>query len=163
MTTVPAHSFSAPARAAVIAAARFMPGVCGVLTSSSLECTTRTPCRRHFDSVGSGITASPSYRPVPTATSPTDPRMLSTAHRTRSGQSRHAFPRGVDRMFVAPGARYLDGVVVPSAAHRAHHGPSIGAKAVDYDIDRTLRRNRAPRIRGLAGEPALPCGERLAI
>src|SRR5437773_10371059 len=50
ITTVPAQSFSAPARAAVIAAARFMPGVCGVLTSSSLACTTRTPCRRHLDS-----------------------------------------------------------------------------------------------------------------
>jgi len=37
--TVPAHSFSAPARACVIAAARFMPGVCGVLRSSSSERT----------------------------------------------------------------------------------------------------------------------------
>src|ERR1700730_5157904 len=52
MTTVPAHNFSAPARAAVMAAARFIPGVCGVLTSSSSACTTRTPCRRHFDAVG---------------------------------------------------------------------------------------------------------------
>src|ERR1022692_414493 len=51
MTTVPAQSFSAPARAGVIAAARFMPGVCAVLLSSSLECTTRTPCSRHFDVV----------------------------------------------------------------------------------------------------------------
>src|SRR4029453_536647 len=50
MTTVPAHSFSAPARAWVIAAARFMPGVCGVLMSSSLACTTRTPWNFHFDS-----------------------------------------------------------------------------------------------------------------
>jgi hypothetical protein len=32
---VPAHSFSAPAVAVVIAAAWFMPGVCGVFTSSS--------------------------------------------------------------------------------------------------------------------------------
>src|SRR3954468_8764653 len=46
MTTVPAHSFSAPARAAVIAAARFMPGVCGVLGSSSSAWTTQTPFRR---------------------------------------------------------------------------------------------------------------------
>src|ERR687898_2307100 len=46
MTTVPAHSFSAPARAAVIAAARFIPGVWGVFTSSSSACTTRTPRRR---------------------------------------------------------------------------------------------------------------------
>src|SRR6266436_5653391 len=48
MTTVPAQSFSAPARACVIAAARFIPGVCAVLVSSSLACTTRTPCKRHF-------------------------------------------------------------------------------------------------------------------
>src|SRR5436305_4472596 len=46
ITTVPAHSFSAPARAASIAAMRFMPGVCGVLGSSSSACTTRTPCAR---------------------------------------------------------------------------------------------------------------------
>ena len=35
IVTVPAHSFCAPAVAVVIAAARFMPGVCGVLVSSS--------------------------------------------------------------------------------------------------------------------------------
>src|SRR4051794_23998033 len=46
MATVPAHSLSAPARAAVIAAARLMPGVCGVLTSSWWARTTRTPCSR---------------------------------------------------------------------------------------------------------------------
>src|SRR4029077_8661673 len=51
MTTVPAHSLSAPARAFVIAAARFMPGVCGVLMSSSFACTTRTPRCFHFDSL----------------------------------------------------------------------------------------------------------------
>src|SRR5215510_12208506 len=50
ITTVPAQSFSAPARAWVMAAARFMPGVCGVLMSSSLECTTRTPWYFHFGS-----------------------------------------------------------------------------------------------------------------
>ncbi len=33
-----------------LTAARFIPGVCGVFTSSSSACTTRTPCRRHFDS-----------------------------------------------------------------------------------------------------------------
>src|SRR3954447_8823384 len=46
MTTVPAHSFSAPARAVVIAASRCMPGVCAVFGSSSPARTTRTPCRR---------------------------------------------------------------------------------------------------------------------
>src|SRR5262245_28327859 len=46
MSTVPAHSFSAPARAVVIAAARVMPGVCGVLGSSSPARTTRTPLSR---------------------------------------------------------------------------------------------------------------------
>src|SRR5690349_3294770 len=54
MTTVPAQSFSAPARACVIAAARFMPGVCGVLMSSSFECTTRTPLNFHFESAIGG-------------------------------------------------------------------------------------------------------------
>src|SRR6185436_5112423 len=47
MTTVPAQSFSAPARACVIAAARFIPGVCGVLVSSSPARTTRTPWYFH--------------------------------------------------------------------------------------------------------------------
>src|SRR3970282_270560 len=51
ITTLPAHSFSAPARAWVIAAARFMPGVCGVFTSSSLEWTTRTPSNFHLGAV----------------------------------------------------------------------------------------------------------------
>src|SRR3954468_11486558 len=46
MTTVPAHSFSAPARAVSIAAMRVMPGVCGVFGSSSPAWTTRTPCDR---------------------------------------------------------------------------------------------------------------------
>src|SRR5690348_15858848 len=52
ITTVPAQSFSAPARACVIAAARFMPGVCGVVMSSSFACTTRTPACFHLDSIG---------------------------------------------------------------------------------------------------------------
>ena len=43
-TTVPAHSLFAPARAWVIAAARVIPGVCGVLRSSSSDRTTRMPC-----------------------------------------------------------------------------------------------------------------------
>src|SRR5689334_17237989 len=55
MTTVPAQSFSAPARACVIAAARFMPGVCAVLTSSSFARTTRTPRCFHSDSLTAGI------------------------------------------------------------------------------------------------------------
>src|SRR6476661_7481434 len=46
MTTVPAHSFSAPARAVVIAAARRMPSVCGVFGSSASPRTTRTPLSR---------------------------------------------------------------------------------------------------------------------
>src|SRR5689334_17747213 len=46
MSTVPAQSFSAPARAVVIAAARVMPGVCGVFVSSSPARTTRTPLSR---------------------------------------------------------------------------------------------------------------------
>src|SRR6185436_19261084 len=48
MTTVPAQSFSAPMRAWVMAAARFMPGVCAVLMSSWSEWTTRTPSNFHF-------------------------------------------------------------------------------------------------------------------
>src|SRR3954467_6278281 len=46
MSTVPAHSFSAPARAEVIAAARVMPGGCGVFGASSPALTTRTPSVR---------------------------------------------------------------------------------------------------------------------
>src|ERR1700704_4577925 len=58
--TVPAQSFSAPARAWVIAAARFIPGVCAVLMSSSFACTTRTPRCFHFDSLSMcGILAAP--------------------------------------------------------------------------------------------------------
>src|SRR4029434_10180905 len=63
ITTVPAQSFSAPARAWVIAAARFMPGVCGVLVSSSSAWTTRTPWCRQRDVVIAGISfpALPSF------------------------------------------------------------------------------------------------------
>src|SRR6267142_6750373 len=55
ITTVPAQSFSAPARALVIAAARLMPGVCAVLTSSSFACTTRTPPCFHLGSLVIGV------------------------------------------------------------------------------------------------------------
>src|SRR4051812_38360923 len=63
MCTVPAHSFWAPTRARVIAAARSMPGVCAVLVSSEPPGTTRTPVCFH-PSVGtscslSGIVATP--------------------------------------------------------------------------------------------------------
>src|SRR5919106_4332851 len=44
--TVPAQSLLAPALAKSIAAARVMPGVCGVLKSSSAALTMRTPCVR---------------------------------------------------------------------------------------------------------------------
>src|SRR5579884_751350 len=44
MVAVPAQSFSAPARARLMAAARVMPGVCGVLASSCPALTMRTPC-----------------------------------------------------------------------------------------------------------------------
>src|SRR5213075_710749 len=64
MTTVPAQSFSAPARACVIAAARFMPGVCAVLVSSSFACTTRTPCRRHLETVVSVMVCPDSSFPL---------------------------------------------------------------------------------------------------
>ena len=48
---MPAQSFSAPVRACVMAAARFMPGVCAVLVSSSVPFTTRTPWYFQFDRV----------------------------------------------------------------------------------------------------------------
>jgi porphobilinogen synthase len=54
MSTVPAQSFSAPARAEVIAAARFMPSVCGVLGSSSCAWTIRTPLSRQDAAVMEG-------------------------------------------------------------------------------------------------------------
>src|SRR5690606_28683161 len=44
--TVPAQSLEAPALAKLIAAARVMPGVCGVLKSSSDALTMRTPWLR---------------------------------------------------------------------------------------------------------------------
>src|SRR5690348_18249021 len=44
MCTVPAQIFCAPTRAKLIAAARFMPGVCGVLVSSWSPGITLTPC-----------------------------------------------------------------------------------------------------------------------
>jgi hypothetical protein len=43
MVTVPAHSFWAPTRAKLMAAARFMPGVWAVLVSSDPAGMTRTP------------------------------------------------------------------------------------------------------------------------
>jgi hypothetical protein len=46
MVTVPAHSFCDPTRWCVIAAARFMPGVCGVFMSSAWAGMTTTPCVR---------------------------------------------------------------------------------------------------------------------
>src|SRR5215207_7423090 len=57
MVTVPAQRFSAPALAALIAAARFIPGVCGVFTSSSSACTTRTPLSRQSDPVSLSVIA----------------------------------------------------------------------------------------------------------
>src|SRR5262252_1124708 len=50
IATVPAHSFCAPTRAALIAALRSMPGVCAVLGSSELPGMTRTPSCFHFAS-----------------------------------------------------------------------------------------------------------------
>jgi hypothetical protein len=47
MVTVPAHNFCAPVLAAVMAAARFMPGVCGVLVSRFPPGMTRTPLFFH--------------------------------------------------------------------------------------------------------------------
>ena len=52
MVTVPAHSFSAPARARSMAAARDMPGVCAVLGSSVSPGMTLTPWV--FQSIASG-------------------------------------------------------------------------------------------------------------
>ena len=43
MVTVQAHSFWAPTRAKLMAAARFIPGVCAVLVSSDPAGMTRTP------------------------------------------------------------------------------------------------------------------------
>src|SRR5450755_4685020 len=83
MITVPAHSFSAPVRAVVTAAARVMPGVCGVLMSSSSLRTTRTPLVRQsvttlgvFHGLDQGVAEETGfrrqapglcYRPNPTA------------------------------------------------------------------------------------------------
>src|SRR5215475_6664050 len=56
MLTVPAQIFWAPTRARLMAAARFMPGVCAVLTSREFAGITRTPCV--FQSICSLISAS---------------------------------------------------------------------------------------------------------
>ena len=50
IVTVPAQIFSAPARAWLIAVARFMPGVCAVLGSRALPGMTLTPWI--FQSIG---------------------------------------------------------------------------------------------------------------
>ena len=56
MCTVPAQIFCAPTRAALIAAARFMPGVCAVLGSSWSPLITRTPlCRQSTVPGGRGV------------------------------------------------------------------------------------------------------------
>src|SRR3954468_2076566 len=52
MWTVPAQIFCAPTRAKLIAAARFIPGVCGVLVSSWSPGITLTPCS--FQSISPG-------------------------------------------------------------------------------------------------------------
>jgi len=52
IVTVPAQIFCAPTRAALMAAARFMPGVCAVLGSSWSPRMTRTPSC--FQSVARG-------------------------------------------------------------------------------------------------------------
>jgi len=46
----PGPEFLGASARVVIAAARFMPGVCAVLMSSSFECTTRTPWCFHWES-----------------------------------------------------------------------------------------------------------------
>jgi hypothetical protein len=51
---VPAQIFCAPTRAALIAAARFMPGVCAVLLSSWSPLITRTPFSRQSTAPGAG-------------------------------------------------------------------------------------------------------------
>src|SRR5205823_9071821 len=55
MWTVPAQIFCAPTRAKLIAAARFMPGVCGVLVSSWSPGMTLTPLVFQSMSVLSGF------------------------------------------------------------------------------------------------------------
>src|SRR5918998_2538637 len=118
MTTVPAHSFSAPACAVVIAAARLIPGVCGVLGSSSPARTMRTPSRRQSrPSEGPGI-AVRTYRLYLTARSALNPcdgrrAQLPFAHVL----SRHP-PAAAARDAGAAGPRPRD------AAQRGRHGPA---------------------------------------
>src|SRR4029078_7693971 len=59
MCTVPAQIFCAPTRAKLIAAARFMPGVCGVLVSSWSPGMTLTPCSFQSTCACSLISQSP--------------------------------------------------------------------------------------------------------
>jgi hypothetical protein len=55
IVAVPAHSFAEPVRSWVTAAARVIPGVCGVLVSSASPGMTRTPSVRQFDLVPGSI------------------------------------------------------------------------------------------------------------
>src|ERR1700679_761664 len=86
MFTVPAQIFWAPTRAKLIAAARFIPGVCGVLVSSWSPLITRTPlCRQ---STVPGVRAAPTSAP-PSCSPPWLIALLLRLHRGA---------------FVAPGA-----------------------------------------------------------
>src|SRR5689334_6852633 len=185
ITTVPAQSFSAPARAAVIAAARFIPGVCGVLMSSSPACTTRTPCRRHFDSRGSlmedlfrrllrfhtaaGFRASPCW-PLLQAEPPTLVTLrgiLLLPWRRIFRQARRD-PGSVDRHAVRPRARDRELAPGPAAEHRAAErasfaGPEAGQRHLYRPVGGEAA-GRASEVRaGLAGprrgQASLPDGE----
>src|SRR5215510_875542 len=127
ITTVPAQSFSAPARARVIAAARFMPGVCGVLMSSSFECTTRTPSSFHFGlavlmralSTGAGPQSQSSRASLCSV------RLLRVAAADLAARQVHrhvALARGHLHRALVLGARGVVGLVDHCGASRAVHG-----------------------------------------
>src|SRR5258708_7289436 len=79
MTTVPAHSFSAPTRAKLIAAARLMPGVWAVFGSSSPAGWTGTPRRFQVSPDVMGVSLAP-------------PARRAQFRRTRELDGRQSFP-----------------------------------------------------------------------
>src|SRR5215208_3726370 len=122
MTTVPAQSFSAPARAAVIAAARVIPAVWGVFVSRSPACTTRTPCCRQSSPPPSGVFDSWSDPASTQEVSSSGPRhALKRREAARSNRGErpvgalHGDPR-------SSGAGGRGRVVARGAELRRHHG-----------------------------------------
>src|SRR5260221_749644 len=129
ITTVPAQSFSAPARACVMAAARFIPGVWAVLTSSSFEWTTRTPSNFHL-----GLLAMANY---------------SEGHREEQDESHTLDARGAGSLG-RRGAGERDRKMRDARAGRA---AALRLRADQRRLHQGQRRRRLPRPAPVAALP----------